>query len=140
MVRISEEKLVRELMKNSRTPFTKLGKKFKVTEAAVRKRVKKLENEGVIESYTIQVNPRKLGYNIRALIGLDTTPEDYVHVITKLKRDNDIISLYSSSGDHMLMMEVWLKDSNELTRFVKRIEGIKGVTRVCPAVMLERIK
>jgi len=38
------------------------------------------------------------------------------------------------------MMEVWLRDSEELSKFVKKLEKIKGVTRVCPAVMLERIK
>ncbi len=140
MVRISEIKLIKELMKNARVPFTRLARKFKVTEAAIRKRVKKLEEQGIIEGYTINVNLRKLGYKIHALIGVDTKPESYIHVINKLKRDKDIISLYSSSGDHMIMMEVWLKDSEELAKFVKKLEGIKGVTRVCPAVMLERIK
>ncbi len=140
MVRISEEKLIRELMKNARVQFTKLAKKFRVTEAAVRKRVRKLEENGAIEGYTIKVNPRKLGYGIHALIGIDTKPELYVHVIDRLKKDKDIISLYSSTGDHMIMMEVWLRDSEELSKFVKKLEKIKGVTRVCPAVMLERIK
>ncbi len=140
MVRISDEKLIKELMKNARTPYTKLAKKFKVTEAAIRKRVRKLENEGVIEGYTLIVDPKKMGYKIHALIGLDTTPERLIHIIERLKKDSKVITLYNSSGDHMIMMEVWLRDTKELTNFVKKLESMRGVTRVCPAVMLERIK
>ncbi len=80
-----------------------------------------------------------MGFKINALIGIDTKPERLVHVINKLKKDRDIISLYTSSGDHMLMIEVWLEDSDGLARFIKKIERIPGVTRVCPAIILERI-
>ncbi len=140
MVRISDEKLLMELMKNSKIPFTKLAKRFKVTEAAVRKRVKKLEENGIIQGYTIKVNLRKLGYKIHAIIGVDTRPEDMMKVLNKLKKDKRIISLYSSSGDHMIMLETWLGNSDELAEFIGRLERTRGVTRVCPAIMLERIK
>ena len=140
MVRISDEKLLMELMKNSKIPFTKLAKRFKVTEAAVRKRVKKLEENGIIQGYTIKVNLRKLGYKIHAIIGVDTKPEDMMKVLNKLKKDKRIISLYSSSGDHMIMLETWLGNSDELAEFIGRLERTRGVTRVCPAIMLERIK
>ncbi len=139
MVRISDEEIVRELLKDGRIKYTELAEKFGITETAVRKRIKRLRDEGIIERFTVSVNPRKLGYRVHALIGLDTKPEELVHVIRKLKEDKRIISLYTSSGDHMIMMETWLKDYPEMLSFVKHLEGMKGVTRVCPAVMLEKI-
>jgi Lrp/AsnC family transcriptional regulator for asnA, asnC and gidA len=128
------------LKEHSRTPFVKIAKMFKVTETAVRKRIKKLEENGTIKKYTIDVDPKKLGFEIHALIGIDAKPESFISVLEKLKNMPETISLYSSSGDHMMLIECWFKDSEELTAFVKRLEATKGVTKTCPAIILEKIK
>lgn len=140
MVRISDFELVKILMENARAPFINIARAFKVSETAVRKRIRKLEEKGIIKKYTVVADLKKLGYNVNALIGIDTTPESYIKVIDELKNMSEIISLYSSSGDHMIMLETWLRDSDELSKFIKRIESIEGVVRVCPAIILERIK
>jgi len=140
MVRISNLELIRLLKENSRISFVKLAEHFKVSETAVRKRVKKLEKEGVIKRYTIEVDPRKIGFEINALIGIDTKPEYYIPTIEKLKKMQKIIGMYSASGDHMILVECWLKNSEELAKFIKIIEEIEGVVRVCPAIILEKIK
>lgn len=140
MVRFSDFELIKLLMKNSRTPYVKLGELLGVSETAIRKRVKKLEEDGVIRRYTIEVDPKKLGFKVNALIGLDTVSERFIAVIEELKAMEEVLSLYSASGDHMILLECWFKDSDELTRFVKRLESIRGVTRVCPAIILEKLK
>ena len=140
MVRFSDFELIKLLMKNSRTPYVKLGELLGVSETAIRKRVRKLEEEGVIRRYTIEVDPKKLGFKVNALIGLDTVSERFIAVIEELKAMEEVLGLYSASGDHMILLECWFKDSDELTRFVKRLESIRGVTRVCPAIILEKLK
>jgi len=140
MVRISDLEILRILRENSRTPFVKIAKILGVSEAAVRKRVRKLEREGVIRRYTIEVDPKKLGFEVNALIGIDTKPEYYISTLEKLKEMKEVISLYSSSGDHMILIECWFKNSEELTKFVKTLERTEGVTKICPAIILEKIK
>ncbi len=140
MVRISEEKLVKALMENSRMKFTRLAKLFGVTETAIRKRMKALEKKGIIRKYTLEVDPKKLGYEIDALIGIDTEPEMYMSIMNMLKRDNKVIKLYSSSGDHMIMIRVWLKNYKSLMDFVEKLNRTKGITRVCPATIIEELK
>ena len=61
-------------------------------------------------------------------------------MIEKLRTDEDVVSLYTSSGDHMIMIETWFRTSDELSHFVKKIEAIEGVTRICPAIIVERLK
>jgi Lrp/AsnC family transcriptional regulator for asnA, asnC and gidA len=140
MVRISNLDLIKILENNARESFINIAKKFNVSETAIRKRIKKLEEMGIIKKYTIQVDPTKLGFKIDALIGIDTTPEDYISIIEHLKAMDDIKNLYSSTGDHMILAECWFKDSNELTNFIKKIEKIKGIIRICPAILLEKLK
>lgn len=140
MVRFSDFELIKLLMKNSRTPYVKLGELLGVSETAIRKRVRKLEEEGVIRRYTIEVDPKKLGFKVNALIGLDTVPERFIAVMEELKAMEEVLGLYSASGDHMILLECWFKDSDELARFVKRLESIRGVSRICPAIILEKLK
>ena len=140
MVRISDEEIIRLLRKNARMPYTEMAKIFNVSETAVRKRVRKLEGKGVIQKYTIEVDPKKIGYSANALIGIDTKPEHLIPVLEKLKKDRGICALYSTSGDHMIIAECWFADTKELTGYIKKLKAIKGITKICPAIIMEKIK
>ncbi|OYT61550.1 MAG: hypothetical protein B6U69_03385 [Thermofilum sp. ex4484_15] len=89
---------------------------------------------------TIEVNPRKLGFEFDTFIGIDVRPERYINVLEKLKSLKEVISLYSSSGDHMALIRCWFRSSGELVNFVRKLRKVEGITRVCPAIVLERIK
>ncbi|MBN2330600.1 MAG: Lrp/AsnC family transcriptional regulator [Candidatus Aenigmarchaeota archaeon] len=140
MVRISNLELLLALRENSRTPFVGLAKRFGVSETAIRKRVRKLEQDGVIKKYTIEVDTRKIGYDIDALIGVDTRPEDYMDALEKMRKMKDVKCMCSSSGDHMILLECWFHGSAELTMFLKKLKGVDGVTKICPAIKTETIK
>ncbi len=140
MVRISDEGLVKILLENARKPYVEIARSLKVTEAAVRKRIKKLEERGIIRRYTIDIDPRKLGYEAQVFIGVDAAPEHYVKVMNDMKAMEEVIELYSTSGDHMFIAECWLRSARELADFVERLEKLEGVTRVCPAIVLEKVK
>jgi len=140
MVRNSDKKLLDILLQNSRTPYLQIAKALGVSEATIRKKVKRLMRNGVIKKFTIEIDPRKVGYEVTTMIGLDTKPEAFLSVLGELKNFKEVVSLYSSSGDHMIMMECWFKDSNELTLFIRKLQRMNGVTRVCPAIILEKIK
>ncbi len=140
MVRISELEILKLLRKNARMSFVEMSKKLGVTEAAVRKKIKRMEKEGIILGYTVFANPKKIGYEIDALIGIDAMPEKMMSVMRILKKNSDVINMYASSGDHMLMIECWFKNHDELAKFINYLENLDGVTRVCPATILEKLK
>ncbi len=140
MVRNSNMKILAMLMKNSRIPFVKIAKALGISETAVRKRVSKMEREGIIKRYTIEVDAKKIGFEVVALIGIDTKPESYMDVLDKMKKMQYVRSLHASSGDHMLIAECWFENSAKLRNFVKKLKRLRGVTRVCPAILLEKIK
>ena len=142
MVRISEKDItiINFLMKDARMPYTEIARRLGVTEAAVRKRVKKLEEEGIIRGYQAQVDAKKIGYKIVAEIGFDIEPERYVRVIDEIKEWPEVKRMKSTTGDHMIMIECWFHDSDEMVQFVRKLESIEGVQRVCPAILVEEIK
>ena len=129
------------LTRDARTPFTEIAKVLGISETAVRKRVKALEEAGVIKQYTAVVDPSKLGYNLVSLTGVDTLPEKIFEVASKLKKFEFVRKVYLTSGDHMIMAEVWAKDGEDLSDIISnKIGRIDGVTKVCPAIILEKLK
>jgi len=127
-------------MENSRIKFTELAKIFGVTETAIRKKIKQFEEKGIIQKYTIEINPKEMGYNIDSLIGIDTEPEYYMKTLELLRDIKETIAVYSSSGDHMILVRIWFKNYDGLMEFIKKLNEIKGVTKVCPATIVDKIK
>ncbi|MCF8885500.1 MAG: Lrp/AsnC family transcriptional regulator [Nitrososphaerota archaeon] len=140
MVRFTDLELIQELLRNSRRTYVELAKTFGVTEAAIRKRIKKLESENIIKRFTIEVDLKKLGFEVHALIGLDSSPEKLIQTLEELQNMKEVVSLYTSSGDHMILIECWFRNMKQLSDFIKKLEKIDGVTKICPAIILEKIK
>ncbi|NJE29971.1 Lrp/AsnC family transcriptional regulator [Thermococcus sp. 18S1] len=133
--------IIEMLTKDARTPFTEIAKVLGISETAVRKRVKALEEAGVIKQYTVVVDPSKLGYNLVSLTGVDTLPEKIFDVAEKLREFDFVREVYLTSGDHMIMAEVWARDGEDLSDIISnKIGRLEGVTKVCPAIILEKLK
>jgi Lrp/AsnC family leucine-responsive transcriptional regulator len=62
--------LLEALQQDARLGYAELGRKVKLSAPAVAERVKRMEEAGVITGYRAMVNPRKLGYEIDAMIRL----------------------------------------------------------------------
>jgi Lrp/AsnC family transcriptional regulator for asnA, asnC and gidA len=133
-----DEEILLTLMRNSRTPLTRIAKKLGITETAVRKRIVKLEERGIIKSYTAIIDPFFIGYTGVALIGLDTTPPRLLPVFEHIKKLPESRYAALTSGDHMIMFEAWCKTSDELYALIKRLGKVDGVTRICPAILIRR--
>ena len=133
-------KILKMLTENARTPYTEIARVLGLSEAAVRKRIKKLERRGIIEKYTIKINYKLIGYKV-AWVGVDIAPEKMVSVLEKISKiDSNVQGIYTSVGDHDILLEIVYKEYKELNKLVKDLEGINGVIRVCPAILIEKIK
>ena len=128
------------LSKNSRTSFTEIARKLKVSESTIRKRVSNLEKNDVIKKYSIVLDANKIGFENIALIGIDVSAEKYLDVAKKLTEFNEIKYAASTTGDHMFMLEVMAKNDDELRTVSEKLKRIDGVTRICPAIIKATLK
>jgi Lrp/AsnC family transcriptional regulator for asnA, asnC and gidA len=74
MIDERDMKIIEILRENARTPHTEIAARLGVAESTIRNRVRALEEEGVIQQYTVVTDPAKLGYNSVALVGIDVEP------------------------------------------------------------------
>jgi len=71
MIDEKDLKILEILRKNSRTPYSEIAKIVGISDVAVIKRIRKLEQLGLIRKYTIIIDPKKLGYNAVSITGID---------------------------------------------------------------------
>ncbi|MEM0353792.1 MAG: Lrp/AsnC ligand binding domain-containing protein, partial [Archaeoglobaceae archaeon] len=62
------------------------------------------------------------------------------NVVEKIKGLKNVVSLFLTSGDHVIMAEVVCESMQEMMSFHEQIAKIEGVKRVCPAVIVEVVK
>ena len=134
-------KVLKMLQEDGRLPFTEMAGKLKLSESTIRKRVQSLQKKGVIRKFTIEIDPPKIGMNTIAIVGVDVDPTELLDVAQKLCRIREIRSVATSTGDHMIMTEIWTRDGRELTKLIsEKIGKINGVKKICPAIILEKLK
>ena len=134
-------KILKLLQEDGRLAFMDIAQKLKLSESTIRKRVQALKERGVIKRFTVEIDPAKIGLNTVAIVGVDVDPPKLLEVAQKLCEFKEIRCVATSTGDHMIMTEIWTKDGRELTRLIsEKIGPIEGVRKICPAIILERLK
>ncbi|MBC7114527.1 MAG: Lrp/AsnC family transcriptional regulator, partial [Archaeoglobi archaeon] len=94
---------------------------------------------GIIVGYRAVVDFKK-SEMVASLTGVDVEPEALWRVIRSLRNIENVASLWLTTGDHALMMEIFANSTEELSRIHDEISEIPGVLRVCPSIILEVIK
>jgi len=132
-------RIVEVMMKNGRISKTDLAKQLGITEAAVRKRIQKLEKTGVILSYRAVINYKSAGL-AASLTGIDVEPEKLWSTIEKIRQIEEVKSLWLTTGDHTVMAEIIAKNTENLSAIHDKISKIDGVRRLCPSVIIDVLK
>ncbi|WP_255190978.1 HTH-type transcriptional regulator LrpA1 [Natronobeatus ordinarius] len=134
-------RILEVLEEDAQASYAEIADRAGVSKPTVRKYIKQLEDDGVIVGYSADVDPKKLSSQTIALVGMDVASERYVEATKALKELEDVESLYTSSGDHMLMAEVRASDGDELGEIIsEEILEIEGVTAAHPSFLQERLK
>ena len=137
----TEDRILSVLEEDAQASYAEIAERANVSKPTVRKYIERLEDEGVIVGYTAEIDPKKLSSKSIALVGIDVASEEYVEATRDLKALNEVETLYSSSGDHMLMAEVRAADGDAVGEAIsEKILAIEGVTAAHPSFLQERLK
>ncbi|WP_277541765.1 HTH-type transcriptional regulator LrpA1 [Haloarcula laminariae] len=140
-VESTERRILSVLEEDAQASYAEIADRAEVSKPTVRKYIEKLEDEGVIVGYSADIDPKKLSGQSIAMVGIDVASERYVEATRQLSDIDAVESLYTSSGDHMLMAEVRATDGNSLAGVIEdEILELDGVTAAHPSFLQERLK
>jgi len=133
-------KIIEKLAVNARATYSEIASEVGLSDVAVMKRIRKLEQEGVIRKYTVIVDPAKLGFSKVSLTGINVAPDKLFDVVEELKKRDYVKQLLVTSGDHSLIALVFARSSEEMIRIHDEISRIEGVLKVYPAIVSDIVK
>jgi len=111
-------KILAILTINCRTPDRQIGKKVGLSGVSVKSRISKMERAGVIQNFTMKIEPPSLGYGI---IYLTVPSDDEVGIVKKLKLIGEPFFVVPCLGDIMACGIVVEKDVEQKTELVKNL-------------------
>lgn len=132
--------IIKLLEENARMPLTRIAEKIGMSDVAIRKRLKRLEDDGIIRAYRLRLDHTKLGYRARAIIGFNVEAGRLLEVVRSLSGNPNTKFLAITSGDHMVIVDYWAKDNTELEKFVNELKEKYNVKDVMPSLVLEIVK
>jgi Lrp/AsnC family transcriptional regulator, regulator for asnA, asnC and gidA len=117
--------IIEQLQQDGRLPYTKLGAAVGLSEAAVRQRVQRLVDSGVMQVVAV-TDPLSLGRRRMAMIGI-RCEGDTATAATRIGDLQDVEYVVITAGSFDLLAEVVVSDDDRFFELVNRIRRIKGV-------------
>jgi len=132
-------KILDILMKDAKKPYTEVAKLVHVSQGTVHVRMNKLEEAGIVEKSTLQINYAKLGYGVMAFIGIYLEKSGlYDEVLDKLKTIPEITSIHYTTGNYSMFLEIHCRDTNHLKEVLHdKMQQVDGIDRTETIISLE---
>ncbi|MCP1308936.1 Lrp/AsnC family transcriptional regulator [Paenibacillus tyrfis] len=135
-----DTQILKHLSENGRLSNAELGRLVNLTRAAVRDRINQLVSSGIIDRFTITVNPLKAGKMLSMYFDIEVTWESMRQVIDELTADEEITNVYQMSGKPHLHVHALLDDPEHAERYMKKLQSIRGITSVHSEIVIARHK
>ena len=118
--------IIEQLQQDGRRPYATIGKAVGLSEAAVRQRVQKLHDMGIMQIVAV-TDPTQVGFTRSAMIGI-TVQGDVDAVADKLEKLPEIAYMVVVAGKYDILAECVTEDDHHLLDVVKRqIRSMPGV-------------
>ncbi|MHC1566100.1 MAG: Lrp/AsnC family transcriptional regulator [Candidatus Syntropharchaeales archaeon] len=125
--------ILKRLAANARVSMSELAKELNCSVSTIHKRMKQLEERGIIEQFTIVTNSELTG-NITAFIGVVIEEREAVDVLDELEERSDILEIYETLEPYDLFLKVRTTDihtlKNELINPISEIDGVLEVRSI----------
>jgi Lrp/AsnC family transcriptional regulator, regulator for asnA, asnC and gidA len=121
----TDRQIIEQLQGDGRMPYTRLGTQVGLSEAAVRQRVQRLTDAGVIQIVAVS-DPMLLGRRRIAMIGV-RTEGDVTEISEQIAAIHDAEYVVITAGSFDIMVEAMAADEADLLRITNLIRTIPGV-------------
>jgi Lrp/AsnC family transcriptional regulator for asnA, asnC and gidA len=132
--------IISYLQYDGRTPYTQIAGELGITEGTVRRRVRQLTEDGIMQIVAI-VEPKELGWNEAAMIGVKVQANRIGSVADEIGQLPEVTYLFQAAGEYDFFVEVYCKDRDHFVSFLNdKLQQIPGVERTQSFLILKMHK
>ena len=122
-----DQQLIAQLRHNARQSVATLAHKLKVSRGTITNRLARLEAEGIITGYTVQLRPDSQPNEIRAWMSIAVSGNETRSVIASLLGEPGVARLHDTNGRWDLLAELRAENLKELSDNLERIRLIRSI-------------
>ncbi len=123
----TDRAIIRLLQQNARISYAELSRATGIPESTVRRRMDRLHQRGVIE-FAMLADPSRLGYDLRAMIGLKVELRQLEEIAETLRGMNEVTFAAFLTGNFDIIIQVVVRSQEALVEFLtQRLAPIGGV-------------
>lgn len=132
------------LQKDSKAKMKDIADRIGMTITPVYERIKKLERNGILEKYTIEVDPKKLGFNLTAYCSV-TLKEHSQGNLRQFEKDvmalEEVLECNHMSGNFDYLLKVVVKHMEDYQLFISdRLAALNNIGQVQSYFVMKAIK
>lgn len=136
-----DARILEYLASDCRMGYAEISKAVNLSRMAVRARVLKLVDSGVIQRFTVQLDARKLGLSTSVFLEVSAVPAKLDSVAKALTKNPKVESVYATTGSTVLHVHAFLENFKTLENFIfNDIYTIDGITDVHFHIMTKKYK
>jgi DNA-binding Lrp family transcriptional regulator len=139
-----DRRILRELALDGRVTNQELADRVGLSPSQTLRRLRRLEDRGVIQGYTVIVDPRARGWSMAAIatIRLNRQVEDEIEMFeTAVRGWEEVLECYLVTGSRDYILKVMAEDLQQYERFIKeKIARLKCVASIESSFIMNTIK
>ena len=121
-----DRQIVAYLLEDARTSYAQVGSRVGLSAPAVKRRVDRLRQDGVITGYSAVVDPSTLA----------TSPEE---IYISVRKHPEVIAAYTVTGEASALVHLRARDIQHLERALERLRTEPNITRTKTSIVLSRL-
>ena len=136
---VKDIEILKALKVDSRRPMGVIGDEINISKATVSRRVAKMEEDGYIRGYTLDVDVGKMGL-MKSLVSIQIVGSPVSVIIEQLRSYTEISTVYKAFGDHNIVCEVFTRNVDELYEMIQsKLLKMPSVRNVEVDILVESI-
>jgi DNA-binding Lrp family transcriptional regulator len=137
---VTDRQIVALMRENARRSFQDIGKNVGLSAPAVKRRVDRLEADGVIRGYTAVIDPHASGWHAEAFVDLYCEGGMSAEAIKRVvESEPRVASAHTVAGEASAMLHVMAEDTKDLELALERIRDTEGISRTVTEVVLSTL-
>ncbi len=135
-----DQQIVALLRENARRSFQDIGSRVALSAPAVKRRVDRLEEVGVIRGYSAVLDHVALGWTTHAVVSLFCEGGMSAgEILTAAGRHPEVAAAHTVAGEASAILHVHARDTAHLEDALERIRDAPGITRTQTQVVLSTL-
>ena len=134
----NESQLLRLLQENSRRTISDLAGELGLSRATVQQTMDRLERKGVIQGYTIKINPHYQQRQVSAYVMISVIPKKTADIVRQIQKYPQLDMLCTISGQYDLIAKVTEATTEALDSIIDGIATLDGVEKTLSHIVLSR--